>query len=636
MSTETKRRRWFGRKQLSGTVSGLEVVNFTPMIVETIRANKFSAYDQMYRSQSSVRTVVDFLSKNVAQLKPKVYRRVSTQNREELSAHPLQRALLRPNDVTTGYRLFRDTVADKCLYDEAYWLKLRNGPAFQLVRLPPIWVAVASTNALTASEYEISIPGTAPFTVPAVDVVHFQGYSPLDPRLGLSPLESLRQLLLDEYEISKGRRAMWRNASRINGAIERPLDAPDWSEAARKRFREDWQATYGGSDNDGMMAVIEEGMHLNSYTFDPKEAEYIASRKLTMEEVARAYHVPLPSVGLLDNSNYSQSVEAHRNLYQDTLGPILEELEQEIVLQLAKEFADVDGVYVEFNLADKLKGSFEEQAQVLSTAVGGPWISRNEVRAMQNLPPIPGGNEIIIPLNVVLGGGQQASPQTPTEVPQPGKARKSLLPGLGTMRDRYASRAEEEIRSFFDMQHQSVKSLAGRGRKAFDTGRWNATLADLLFRLSQSTSTAFGHRAAQALNAAFDESYTLHFWQENAKRAAENINAQTDDMLGAEGADPNSVFDNLTDAEAPRLAMTRATMAAAFGGEEAAKQAGAPAEKVWTVTSGNPRPSHAEMDGQSTPVGEVFSNGMQWPGDPNGGVDEVSNCSCILGIEYVS
>jgi Phage portal protein. len=65
--------------------------------------------------------------------------------------------------------------------------------------------------------------------------------------------------------------------------------------------------------------------------------------------------------------------------------------------------------YVEFDLTEKLKGDFEQRAAVIQSSVGGPWLTRNEARRDNNLPPIEGGDELIVPLNVVTGG--QASPQ---------------------------------------------------------------------------------------------------------------------------------------------------------------------------------------------------------------------------------
>jgi hypothetical protein len=59
---------------------------------------------------------------------------------------------------------------------------------------------------------------------------------------------------------------------------------------------------------------------------------------------------------------------------------------------------------VEANVASKLRGSFEEQASLLQTAVGGPYMTRAEARTVQNLPHLDGTDELIVPLNVVVGG----------------------------------------------------------------------------------------------------------------------------------------------------------------------------------------------------------------------------------------
>jgi hypothetical protein len=55
------------------------------------------------------------------------------------------------------------------------------------------------------------------------------------------------------------------------------------------------------------------------------------------------------------------------------LRPLLREMEENIVLHLLREFEDRRDLYVEFNLAEKLRGAFEEQAVQLQTSVGGPY-----------------------------------------------------------------------------------------------------------------------------------------------------------------------------------------------------------------------------------------------------------------------
>ena len=91
-------------------------------------------------------------------------------------------------------------------------------------------------------------------------------------------------------------------------------------------------ALYAGADCG--TAVLEEGMEWQDGSFNPQESEYLGGRKLTREECARSYHIPLPMVGILDHATFSNISEQHKNLYQDSLGPWLVMIEQDIKLQL--------------------------------------------------------------------------------------------------------------------------------------------------------------------------------------------------------------------------------------------------------------------------------------------------------------
>lgn len=77
-------------------------------------------------------------------------------------------------------------------------------------------------------------------------------------------------------------------------------------------------------------------------------------------------------------------------LYQDTLGPLLEQIEDEIDLQLLPELEPVtpERFFCEFNLREKLTGNFKDRAGIMQTAVGGPWLTINEARALDNRPPV--------------------------------------------------------------------------------------------------------------------------------------------------------------------------------------------------------------------------------------------------------
>lgn len=600
------------------------------------------AYATLYKTQPNVRTCVDFLARNIAQLGLHVFRRVSETDRQRLRDHGMATLIARPNPYTTRYRLIEAMVADLGVFWNAHWLKLKDGPQLGLLRLPPEMVTIK--GGLVPTGYEFT-NGARTYKYQWGDLVHFRGYNPESPIQGLSPLETLRRVLAEEHAMGDYREYYWRNAARQNGVIERPADAPSWSEPARARFKAEFEALYSGTVNSGKTAILEEGMTWKDTSFNAQESEYLDGRKLTREECARAFHIPLPLVGILDHATFSNIKEQHKHLYQDCLGPWLAMIEDEIELQLLPEFADTEGVYVEFNIAEKLQGSFEEQASALSTLVGRPIMFANEGRARLNLPRADqeDADLLVTPLNVLVGG--QASPRdsAPDETTVP-KARALLKaadvdPTLMATRERHITKWLEVLRRFFVRQRNAVigrvSDTAAIETVWIDGERWDSELAADLFRLNTASATVWARWIAEQLDADIDAGRMENYLLEVSRNSAGRINGTTRNQVADAllGEDPKSavkgLFDIAASSRSEEIAVAGVTGAANFGSSEGAKQGGL-RTKTWQINSGNPRDDHAAMNGQTVGIGETFSNGMRWPGDPAGGAENNSNCQCSV------
>jgi len=396
--------------------------------------NQWLTYSELWRSQPAVRTVIGFVARNIAHLGIDVFTKNGPggSDRRKATDHPLTRLL---NDPLPGskwnrYRLINWTVHELCIYDAAHWLKVRGDDGqLALMPIPRRFIDPVGTNALFADKYRIT--GQAGYQdVDADQVVHFHGYSD-DPRFGVSPIETLRQVLAEEYAAGQYREQMWRNGARTGGVIERPRDAPKWSDKARVRFETEWRAMYSGDGSDaGGTAVLEDGMTYKPTGITPKEAQFVESRKLTREEVAIAYYLNPVMLGISEGTTAGGWKEMHTQLYQDGLGPWLEQLSQDIQTQLLLDMdptASDGSTYVEFNIQEKMRGSFEEQAAAISASVGGPWMTRTEARTRFNLAHLPEADELVVPMNVTAGG--LASPRD-TAPDHPSNAESNgQLPG---------------------------------------------------------------------------------------------------------------------------------------------------------------------------------------------------------------
>lgn len=656
----------------SGALRDIERAAPPPAYSMRIATNQYRDYAALWRAQPELRTVVDFLARNIAQLGLHVFRRVSDVDRVRLTDHPLATLLGKPNPSTTPYAMIDRLVHDACIYDDGYLLKVRDDEdrtTLGLRRIRPGRITPLGDDWLEPEGYEIR-GSRGRLEVAANEVVHIHGYNPTDDRQGASPVESLRQVLTEEWAANVYREQLWRNGARLSGYISRPVDAPEWGPKGRERFRDEWQAGYAGdSPTAGQTAILEDGMTFVPAAVTPRDSQYIESRKLTREEVARSYHVPLPMVGILDHATFTNIKELHKNLYQDCLGPWLESFQQEIELQLLPDLPDATGVYVEFNLAAKLNGSFEEQATQLQGAVGGPYMARNEARARLNLSMIEGGDELITPLNVTVGatGAEPvapppALPSAPPDLPVASRSKTSRLDRSTSIKsrvpERITSKAADTFARFFARQGAAIASRLGAEKArgmlkadvpdVFDTDRWDGELsADLLLHGSTMAATAARDTMQQmGLDSAdFDTDVMTGWLTAHADGVAKVLNAATADTLATVLDDAgtldealpavNGLFDGYQASRAAQIASTLSTAMGGFGTVEAAKHhGGGTVTKTW-ITGSNPRPEHAAMDGETVGIDDEFSDGSRWPGG-SGNADLDAHCNCDVSISTSS
>ncbi|MFT9661150.1 phage portal protein [Mycobacteroides abscessus subsp. abscessus] len=377
--------------------------------------------EQLWREQPHLRTVVGFVARNVAQVGLQAFSREDDDGRRRLRDEPLARVLDEPNGEDAQYDLIYATIAALCLYDIAYWYVAQDVSAssgWVIRNIPTRWViGTTGTTAFGVKGYRVMIPNTAASSggwleIPAEDMLVFKGWHPTDTKLGTSPVASLKSTLAEQIHAQVFRDQVWRRGGRVGNYIYRPADAPNWPEDVRDRWVAQYRDSYSGDNapKAGGEPLLEDGMELRQARFSAKDEQFIEASKLSLETCAQVYYINPTMIGVLDNANYANVREFRRALYGETLGPPITQLTQRINRFLVPRLDASRRQYVEFNLQAKLAGSFEEQAQVLQTSVGGPWMTRNEARAKQNMPAIEGGDQLIQPLNVTTNGDQNPVP----------------------------------------------------------------------------------------------------------------------------------------------------------------------------------------------------------------------------------
>ena len=627
---------------------------------EMPRVGKMSAR-QLYATQANLHAVVSFLADSVAQLPLKVYIRDEETARRRDRDSVAAKLLWRPNADQTAYEFINALTVELLLMGCAVMWLLPDPDSesgYQLRIIPREWIVDTERATNYAPDTLKVHTGSGQFiNIPRTEFVQFRMYAPGNPGGYQSPIAALRQTLNEQIEADRFRTQIYKSSGRFNAYITRPKDVQTWDDDTKRKwltaFREGWG--HDGS-NAGKMPLLEDGMEIKSYQFNAREAQYAETKQLSREDVAAAFHVNPSLIWHTTTQTYASAKDNARALYADCLGPTLQMLQQRINSFLLPMIGADPRTYVEFDLTEKIKGSFEERASILQSAVGGPWLTRNEARADNNLPPIEGGDDLIVPLNVLTGG--QASPQDThmdeqepmtTEPAEPAKMRKKSEAEKIRVKARSTKEEDERmteiLKKFWKRQASSVlPKIGAKSASWWDEDRWDDELAEDITPLINSIADAHGKETAEALGFEYDGKLTRKYLEALAKGRAHAINAATYKKLLAALEDdedeedtPSHVFDVRQSKDSltfgRMLALAVAGWAAAHEAPKQAEDAGIhrTVEKMW-ITGDNPRPEHAMMNGETVPINEPFSNGCEWPGDEGGDPDTTCGCNCSTEV----
>jgi HK97 family phage portal protein len=596
-------------------------------IVGAYNTAQSANYAWIYTNSPAVRTVVDVIVRNIGQLDLRLYEELSEAEREARPDHPAALSLRYPNEQTSSDSFTRAMFKDFLLFDNAYAL-LEPAPGGQLSlnRMPAHMVEILGSSMFRAEGYRLRRFDGTFVDFDADSVLHWRGENPHDPRIGLSKLDTLRSVVAEDAALQAATVELANAGLTEPVWAFRPLDAPIMSNDAEKGLSEELTNRIHGRNK--RVIVTQEGTELRSFGVSPKDAQMMEVRRWAIEQVAREYGVPLGMVGLAEDVEQARS-----QFYADTLPPYCEDytrmLDQRVLVRI---YSWTDGCF-EFILDEKHMG--DNRITALVSATGRPVMTTNEGRAKLNLPPIDTGDELVTPMNVIVGDNPKPSPQImpiqdPNAPAQDGSAREEDAPPkmLARKAELVPSRRADLERQHraIDLSKAAIERHYGRlsrqlkREKADDWDRWDRELADDLDRLLERIVELEGSVYGLKLGAEFDMRKVKHYLRAMAEGTAEALNA----TIRGEVADLG--VDGAMSKRAQHVESAGAGLGAAatiWTREEAARQAPGfqSRMKVWIANSGR----HAEFAGDTVPIGDPWPAGFA-PGAAPG-------CHCSMSVQ---
>lgn len=353
---------------------------------------------QVALQNDTVWACVRKIADSVSTLPLGFYERTRDGGREVAASHPLYDLLHnQPNKYMSAISFWQAMIASMLLWGNAYARIERIGRRISSIEfLDPSRIDVRYGD---TGELEFSFMGLDQVKrrIAADDMLHIPAFT-LDGEIGLSAIQYGVHSIGGAIAIDKAATDTFKNSTRATGIVS--MDAV-LQVKQREQIREHVQQV----DREGGVYVLEKGAGFESLRFSPVDAELLASRSFSVETICRWFDMPPVMIGHGDKqSSWPTSTEAQNALFlRYVLRALIARIEQAIRRSLLTP-AERLRYFAEFSIEGFLRGDSAARSAFYTTALQNGWMTRNEVRRLENLPPVEGGDILTVQSNMISLG----------------------------------------------------------------------------------------------------------------------------------------------------------------------------------------------------------------------------------------
>lgn len=458
-------RDWFTRSggdAVEKSSAGVPAAGYLPTLGSTPSAAGVQISQGTAVSVSVIYAAVMQRAKDFARCTPRVLTLKDGRAGEANTTHPVAKLLANPNWVQTWFEFAVQMHAALILRNNAYAVILRkpDGTPQYLIPVNPDCVMVLEAadgqifyNVNRQGLFQIAALRDQPVAIPAEDVLHIRGLA-FNIHVGVSTIGIAR----DSIGVAMGleqQAARWiANGARPSGVLQ---TAKKLTLDTANRLRQQWEDLRSGITNVGKTAILEDGLEWKPMLLTSVDLQFIEQRKMSVEDIARWFGVPLYKLHVSGELGKSTKIEDADQAYVNaTIMPDCEMWEQ----KLEKHFGlTEEGLQADFDERNLLRASEAVRINNQRLRVMSGLATPNECRREEGLPPMEGGNELMFPVNTAALGSDMSG----TAADGAGRPEGGALPDGGNG----SKRPEKAVRKSFvargaDTPAIDVKALTAR------------------------------------------------------------------------------------------------------------------------------------------------------------------------------
>lgn len=356
---------------------------------------------------SAVSACVEIISNAIGMLPVFV---MNSGTKQRLGDHPLGRVLWeRTNEAMSPFVFFRLMECQRLLRGNAYAWIYRNGygEPVELIPLPPATCEPVIEPGTGRLWYLASEPKSGRmYRLSPADILHFKAYSP-DGVTGVSVLHRARETLETASAAQRYEQALYENGGRPSGVLKAATDLsgrvklPDGTEIGMKdMIRREWDKIHAGPGNGFRTAVLDLGMEYQPIAMSNSDAQFVENKAVTIADISRFFGVPLYKLGE-GKQSYSSNEQNSIEFCVNTIQPIVTQMEFEETDKLLTISDRRRGLEVRHNMMALLRGDTSSRGTWYRTMREIGALSVNDILALEDMPPVPGGDTRYSSLNYI-------------------------------------------------------------------------------------------------------------------------------------------------------------------------------------------------------------------------------------------
>ena len=249
--------------------------------------------------------------------------------------------------------------------------------------------------------YQVNNDDLGQIGINPFDMLHFKAIGS-DSKIGKSPIMQCRESFALGLAAQNYGNKFFEGGGRPTSLVsaKTALNKESWG-----LLKEAWKTAKNAlKRDDNTTLLLPAELEYKSLTIPPEDAQFLETRKFNRSEIAGIFNVPAHMINDLEKATFSNISEQAIQFVRHTMIPWVVKYEQEINRKLFTKIERDAGYYVKFNLNGLLRGTPEERAGFYTKGIRDGWLSRNEVRDLEEMNRVDGLDNFILSADLIPKG----------------------------------------------------------------------------------------------------------------------------------------------------------------------------------------------------------------------------------------